>query len=104
MCIRDRLGVFGVDEIVDPQMLNVESRVNSVVKQQSSTRYQIFSVADLIVRLSHVMPLCSGTIIATGTPSGVGHVRKPPEYLRDGDVVECEIESIGCLRNVVVSI
>lgn len=92
------------DEIKDPQALHIESRVNGEIKQDSSTAYQIFGVADLVVKISHILPLLPGTIIATGTPSGVGYVRKPPEYLTDGDVVECEVEGIGCIRNTMVAV
>ena len=96
--------IVTADEIEDPQNLRIESRVNGVVKQKSSTRHQIFGVANLIERFSHIMPLHPGTIVATGTPSGVGYVREPPEYLSDGDVVECEVEKVGCISNTVVRI
>ena len=63
----------------------------------------IFSVAAIVAFLSSLMTLEPGDIIATGTPSGVGFKRTPPLFLRDGDVVEVEIEGIGQLRNPVVS-
>jgi 2-keto-4-pentenoate hydratase/2-oxohepta-3-ene-1,7-dioic acid hydratase in catechol pathway len=60
-----------------------------------------FSVAKLIADWSRGMTLEPGDLLMTGTPSGVGFARKPPEYLQPGDVVEAEIEAIGLLRNVV---
>ena len=90
------------DEIPNPQNLNLTSRVNGKVKQDSNTKYQIFDIATVIECLSRGMTLEAGDIIATGTPSGVGYVRNPPEYLLPGDEVECEIESIGMIRNKIV--
>ncbi len=91
--------IVTADEIPDPQVLNLYTRVNGVVKQSSNTREQIFSVADVIAVLSRGMTLEPGDIISTGTPAGVGFARTPPEFLRPGDVVECEVEKIGKLRN-----
>ena len=71
--------------------------------QHASTASMIFSVAAIISFLSSLMTLEPGDIIATGTPSGVGFKRTPPLFLRDGDVVEVEIEGIGQLRNPVVA-
>jgi 2-keto-4-pentenoate hydratase/2-oxohepta-3-ene-1,7-dioic acid hydratase in catechol pathway len=62
----------------------------------------IFPVAELIAQLSRGMTLPAGAVIATGTPSGVGFARKPPEFLQPGDVVEAEVEGIGTLRNRIV--
>ncbi len=95
--------IVTADEIPDPQILNLTCRVNDQVKQDSNTRYQIFDTATVIETLSRGMRLEPGDIIATGTPSGVGYVRNPPEYLLPGDVVECEIESIGTIRNTIVA-
>lgn len=89
------------DAIADPQQLNIACRVNGVMKQASNTRYMLFNIAEIIATLSRAMPLEAGDIIATGTPSGVGFARNPPEYLQIGDVVECEVEKIGVLRNRV---
>jgi len=91
------------DEIADPQNLNIKSWVNNDLKQDSNTQYQIFDVAGVIETLSKGMTLEAGDIIATGTPSGVGYVRNPPEYLMPGDVVECEVEGIGKISNPVVA-
>ena len=91
------------DEIADPQNLTVKSWVNGELKQSASTAEQIFDIASVIATLSKTPGIQSGNMIATGTPSGVGYVRRPPEYLRPGDVVECEVESIGRLCNRIVS-
>jgi 2-keto-4-pentenoate hydratase/2-oxohepta-3-ene-1,7-dioic acid hydratase in catechol pathway len=89
------------DAITDPNNLTITSRVNGVTKQNSSTRHMIFDIPAIIEYLSLGMTLLPGDIIATGTPSGVGFARTPPEYLQPGDVVECEIEQIGLIRNQI---
>lgn len=91
------------DEIADPQNLKIACRVNGVTKQDSNTSYMLFNIAEIIATLSRAMALEVGDIIATGTPSGVGFARNPPEYLHPGDVVECEVEKIGVLRNRIGS-
>ncbi len=91
-----------VNEIGDPQALNLTTRVNGQTLQQSNTRMMIFSVAESIAYISRLMTLQPGDIIATGTPEGVGFKRTPPIFLHHGDVVEVEIEGIGCLRNPVL--
>ena len=93
--------IVTADEIPDPQALDITCRVNGVIKQSSNTRYMIFNIPAIIEILSRGMTLDAGDIIATGTPSGVGFARKPPEFLKPGDVVEVEIEGIGVLRNRV---
>ena len=94
--------IVTADEIADPQNLVVACRVNGVTKQSDNTSNMIFSVRQTIAILSLGMTLEPGDIIATGTPSGVGHARKPPEYLKAGDIMETEIEGIGLIRNSVV--
>ena len=94
--------VVSVGEAGDLQSLSIQSRVSGETMQSSSTGKMIFSVAQLIAELSKSTTLMPGTVILTGTPSGVGHGRTPPRYLRDGDVVEVEIEGVGVLRNRVV--
>lgn len=89
------------DEIPDPQRLAIRSWVNGVLKQDANTVDQIFDVATTISVLSRGMTLEPGDVIATGTPSGVGFARNPPEFLTPGHVVECEVERIGRLRNRV---
>ena len=93
--------IITADEIPDPQTLDIECRVNGVVKQRSNTQYMIYTVDAILEILSRGMTLDVGDIIATGTPSGVGFARKPPEFLKPGDVVEVEIERVGVLRNRV---
>ncbi|HLJ35662.1 MAG TPA: fumarylacetoacetate hydrolase family protein [Ktedonobacteraceae bacterium] len=94
--------IVTADEIADPQNLAISCRVNGVTKQNDNTGNMIFSVRQIIAILSLGMTLEPGDIIATGTPSGVGHARKPPEYLKAGDIMETEIEGIGLIRNPVV--
>jgi 2-keto-4-pentenoate hydratase/2-oxohepta-3-ene-1,7-dioic acid hydratase in catechol pathway len=86
----------------DPQSLAIRTRVNGVVMQESSTSMMLFPVARLVSELSRGMTLAAGTVILTGTPAGVGAARKPPVFLKHGDVVEVEIERVGTLRNAVV--
>ena len=88
-----------LDEVGDIDNLEIETRVNGITMQKSSTREFIFSVSFLIELISQVCTLRPGDVIATGTPAGVAWKRKPPNYLRDGDVVEVEISNIGILRN-----
>lgn len=90
------------DEIPDPQNLNVECRVNGVVKQSGNTREMLYTVAFIIEYLSRLMTLEPGDIITTGTPAGVGFARKPPEFLKPGDVLESQVEKIGVIRNRVI--
>lgn len=89
------------DEIPDPQTLAIRFRLNSEVMQSAHTSQMQFRVADLIAFLSGSSTLPAGSVILTGTPSGVGMARTPPRYLRPGDVMEVEIERIGVLRNPV---
>jgi len=91
------------DEVPDPQDLAIETRVSGVVMQHSNTANMVFTVAALVSQLSQVMTLEPGDIIATGTPGGIGGAQKPPRFLKDGDVVEVEIDGLGCLRNPVVA-
>ena len=95
--------IVTADEIPNPQNLNLKSWVNNELKQDSNTQYQIFDVATVIETLSKGMTLEAGDIIATGTPSGVGYVRNPPEYLMPGDVVDCEVEGIGRISNPIIA-
>jgi 2-keto-4-pentenoate hydratase/2-oxohepta-3-ene-1,7-dioic acid hydratase in catechol pathway len=90
------------DEIGDPTRLKLETRVNGNVMQSSDTSMLIFSIPRLIEYSSTIFDLVPGDVIATGTPAGVGFTRKPPVFLKPGDVVEVEIENIGVLRNPVV--
>src|SRR5262245_38902921 len=87
--------------VPDPQKLRLTLRVNGKVMQDANTGQMIFPVVALISILSDLVTLEPGDIIVTGTPSGVGHARKPPIYLKPRDEVVCEIESIGVLKNPV---
>ena len=95
-------GMVLASAIADPQSLLLTTRVNGQEVQHASTANMIFSVAAIIAFLSSLMTLEPGDIVATGTPSGVGFKRTPPLFLREGDIVEVEIEGIGQLRNPVV--
>ena len=95
--------IVTADEFRDPQTKNISLRVNGVTKQSSNTKFMIFTVAVTIESLSKGMTLEPGDIISTGTPEGVGLGRTPPEYLKDGDLVETEIEGIGVMKNRIVA-
>ena len=87
------------DEIADPHKLSIKTRLNGEVLQDANTSELIFKIPELIAYISSFTPISPGDVIATGTPSGVGFVRKPPIFMKAGDVVEVEIEGIGILRN-----
>jgi len=91
------------DEVADPQSLKLQLRVNGTVKQDSSTANMIYPVDAIISWISIGMTLLPGTMVATGTPEGVGFARTPPEFIHVGDVVEAEVEGIGTLRNKFVA-
>jgi 2-keto-4-pentenoate hydratase/2-oxohepta-3-ene-1,7-dioic acid hydratase in catechol pathway len=91
------------DEVPNPGSLNVWLRVNGEVKQEANTSAMIYPVEAIIEWASRGMTLLPGTIIATGTPEGVGFARTPPEFLQPGDVMEAEVEGVGLLRNRMVS-
>jgi 2-keto-4-pentenoate hydratase/2-oxohepta-3-ene-1,7-dioic acid hydratase in catechol pathway len=82
--------------------LRIQTRVNGEVMQDSNTSDMIFGTANLIATLSEIMTLEPGDLIATGTPSGVAHARKPPAWMKAGDTVEVEVEGIGVLSNPIV--
>jgi 2-keto-4-pentenoate hydratase/2-oxohepta-3-ene-1,7-dioic acid hydratase in catechol pathway len=89
------------DEFTNPPVLKICSRVNGELRQNSTTDLMITSIEDVIHELSQGMTLKAGTIIAMGTPAGVGMGFEPPKFLKPSDIVECEIEGIGCLKNIV---
>jgi 2-keto-4-pentenoate hydratase/2-oxohepta-3-ene-1,7-dioic acid hydratase in catechol pathway len=95
-------GIVPARFIGDPQSLMLTTRVNGERLQHASTSQMIFSIAQTLAFITQFMTLEPGDVIATGTPAGVGFTRKPPIFLKDGDVVEVEIEKIGTLRNSVV--
>ena len=99
-------GPFGpwmvtADEIRDPGALQLTTRLNGEVMQSTSTGDMIFGVPRLIEYISTIVELTPGDVIVTGTPGGVGWSRKPPIWMKPGDVVEVEIGSIGTLRNTI---
>ncbi len=103
----DASGPFGpdlvtADEIPDPGTLAIELSVNGVVKQSSTTASMIFDVPTLIEFISTFTTLEPGDVIATGTPSGVGNFREPPEFLVAGDTVRIQLEAVGVQVNPVI--
>lgn len=93
--------IVTADEIPNPQDLKLTCDINGEVLQNASTKDMIFSVADLISILSHSFTLEPGDIISTGTPSGVGFIRKPPVYLKNEDIMITEVQKVGKLINKV---
>jgi acylpyruvate hydrolase len=94
--------IVTTDEIPDPQKLQITLELGGQVLQNANTSTMVFSVAESISYISRVMTLEAGDVISTGTPEGVGFVRKPPIYLKAGDVVNITIDGIGTLSNPVV--
>ncbi len=92
-----------IETDLDPDRAEIMSRLNGREMQHSSTDDLVFDCAHLVAYLSEAMTLLPGTVIMTGTPSGVGFARKRPVFLRAGDVVEIEIAGIGVLRNPVIA-
>ena len=95
--------IVTTDEIPDPHALRIKLTVNGAVMQDSNTSQLIFRVPQLIEFITRSTTLEPGDVIATGTPAGVGHGRKPPVYLKAGDVMEVHIEHIGGLGNPIVA-
>ncbi len=94
--------VVTADELPDPQHLRITSRINGVTKQDSNTNHMVFSLKRVLAELSIGLTLEPGDVVITGTPEGVGFARKPPEFLKVGDVMQMEVEGIGVLENPVV--
>jgi 2-keto-4-pentenoate hydratase/2-oxohepta-3-ene-1,7-dioic acid hydratase in catechol pathway len=104
----ENTGGFGpwmvtADEIDPGQTLKITTRLNDEVVQSGDTSHLIFSVPRLINYASTIFTLVPGDVIVTGTPAGMGFSRKPPLYMKPGDTVEVEIESIGTLVNPVTA-
>jgi acylpyruvate hydrolase len=103
----DRTGGFGpwmvsADELpAGGKGLKIESRLNGQVMQSDNTNNMMFPVAETIAYITQGMTLEPGDVLVTGTPSGVGHARKPPVWMKVGDTIEIEIEGIGILRNPI---
>ncbi len=93
--------IVTADEIAFPPRLSIQSRVNGELRQDSNTSMQIFDIPYVLEELTAGMRLLAGTIIATGTPAGVGMGFDPPKFLKPGDTVDCYIENIGTLHNVI---
>lgn len=93
--------IVTADEISFPPALDISSAVNGEPRQHSNTRLFLTSIPALLEELTAGMTLLPGTIIATGTPAGVGMGFDPPKFLQSGDVVECTIQGIGTIRNTV---
>ena len=104
----DQTGSFGpvyvtADELAPGATgLKIECRLNGQVVQSSNTDMMMFPVIETLVYITEGITLEPGDIILMGTPSGVGHARKPPLWMRDGDIVEVEIENVGLLQNIVL--
>jgi 2-keto-4-pentenoate hydratase/2-oxohepta-3-ene-1,7-dioic acid hydratase in catechol pathway len=103
----DRTGGFGPELITADELppggrgLHLETRLNGTVVQSANTSDLIFDIPTLISRLSEAASLEIGDVIVTGTPAGIGFFRKPPLYMKPGDVCEVEIEGLGILRNPI---
>jgi 2-keto-4-pentenoate hydratase/2-oxohepta-3-ene-1,7-dioic acid hydratase in catechol pathway len=95
--------IITADEVPDPHTLGLRCLVNAEVRQSSNTSEMIFNIWQQIAYLSTAFTLEPGDLIATGTPEGVGIGRDPPQFLRIGDVVRCEIDGIGAIENRVIS-
>lgn len=91
------------DELTDPSDVRVRMMLNGETVQDSTTAQLIFDIPTLIAHLSTIMTLKAGDVIFTGTPPGVGAARKPPMFLKPGDVCEVAIDGIGVLKNICVS-
>lgn len=95
--------IVTVDELPDPANLAIRLWVNGQLRQNGNTSAMIFDIPTLVASLSEGLTLEPGDVLATGTPSGVGYAMTPPQFLKDGDVVTCEIEAIGRLENPIVT-
>ena len=93
--------IVTADEVPDPAKLGIRLWVNGEARQDGNTAAMIFDIPTLIASMSEGMTVEPGDILATGTPSGVGYAMDPPGFLKDGDVVTCEIDGIGRLENPV---
>lgn len=94
--------ILTADLVPNPEELSIRFRLNGETLQDSTTAQLIFGVAELVADLSQFFTLEPGDVIATGTPPGVGFARKPPIYIKEGDMMEVEVEGLGVLTNPVV--
>ncbi|MEE4452098.1 fumarylacetoacetate hydrolase family protein [Novosphingobium resinovorum] len=103
-----RTGAFGpflvtADEIPDPSVLSVTTRLNGAVVQSQPTADMIFPIPEIVAYISQFTPLAPGDVIVTGTPGGVGAKRQPPLWMKAGDLIEVDIPSVGLLQNRVAA-
>jgi 5-carboxymethyl-2-hydroxymuconate isomerase len=96
--------IVTADEVPDPQALGLRTRVNGETVQDSTTAEMVFGIAELLSFCSRSFTLEPGDVVLTGTPWGCGEFMDPPRSLRDGDVVEVEVDGIGTLRNPVAEV
>lgn len=105
----DATGGFGPEFVTADELppgakgLRIQCRLNGQTVQDANTEDMVFDVAETVALLSQSMTLEAGDLLVMGTPSGVGMVRKPPLWMKDGDICEVEIEGIGVLRNPIVA-
>ena len=103
----DKTGPFGPIMVTPDELpkaatgLKIECRLNGQTVQSSTTDMMIFPVIETLVYITQALTLEPGDLVIMGTPSGVGHGRKPPLWMKDGDIVEIEIEGIGILANPI---
>jgi 2-keto-4-pentenoate hydratase/2-oxohepta-3-ene-1,7-dioic acid hydratase in catechol pathway len=95
--------ILTTDEMPDPSLLSLETRLNGKVVQAARAEHMIYDVSSTIAYISKWTPLAPGDVIATGTPAGVGAMRTPPLWMKPGDLIEVEVPAIGTLRNAVAA-
>jgi acylpyruvate hydrolase len=104
----DDTGSFGPDFVTADELpaggagLSIQSRLNGNVMQDDNTSNMMFDVSEALMLLTQCMTLEPGDILVSGTPSGVGHARKPPVWMKNGDTVEVEVEGLGILQNPII--
>ncbi len=89
------------DEIPDPQCLSIQTYLNGIEVQRDSTSNMLRTVSEIVEYISSFTQLSPGDLIITGSPGGVGKMKKPPLFMQHGDIIEVEISGIGKLRNIV---
>jgi 2-keto-4-pentenoate hydratase/2-oxohepta-3-ene-1,7-dioic acid hydratase in catechol pathway len=94
--------IVTADEIPDPHSLELRTFVNGEERQHSNTKHLIFDCFACVETLSTVFTLLPGTVVSTGTPSGVALAMKPPRFLKVGDVVKIEVEKIGYIEGRII--
>jgi 2-keto-4-pentenoate hydratase/2-oxohepta-3-ene-1,7-dioic acid hydratase in catechol pathway len=103
----DKTGAFGPEFVTADELppgatgLGIQSRLNGQVMQDANTSMMLFDVKETVALLTEFMTIEPGDVLVMGTPAGVGHARKPPVWMKDGDVCEIEIEKIGVLHNPI---